>query len=134
MNKLKKVLIAMILALLLLSGSSLHMGKGEIYKTVFWEGETPIDHAKVGLDTDGDGTVDAVTYTSSVGIAYFLSLPYGTYYIYVDIDNDGIWETTAEEVIVDGTEYVHNVYSPPEMWRLEEGIRGFNGVVDQSVQ
>jgi hypothetical protein len=95
------------------------MGKGEIYKSVFWENEQPIEHAKVGLDEDGDGTVDAVTFTNVDGIAHFQLLPYGTYYIYVDIDNDGIWETIAEEVIVDGTEYIDNVYSSsPEMWRL----------------
>ena len=105
--------------ILLTSYSSLHMGKGEIYKSVSWEDGTLIEHAKVGLDIDGDGTVDVVAYTNPSGVAHFSNRPYGTYYIYVDIDDDGIWETSAEEVIVDGTEYVDNVYLlPPEMWRF----------------
>ena len=125
MNKLrikKILLIMMILSLLVSSGSSLHMGKGELCKATYWENGGAIPGATVALDIDGDGTPDILKITDGYGVACFPGLTYGTYYIYVDIDNDGVWDTEAEEVVVDQifVTMMNEYNSLPEMWRFEE--------------
>jgi len=100
---------------------SLHMGKGRLCKLVLWETGKPVSGIKVGLDIDGDGTVDITQVTGDNGQACFSGLSYGKYYIYVDIDGDGVWDTVAEEAILDSEQLiVRNVYDLlPEMWSFK---------------
>lgn len=116
----KIILLIIMVILLIISYSSLHMGNGEICKTCYWANGEPITSAEVGLDENEDGIPDVTLYTGQDGGACFQDLPCGQYYIYVDMDNDGVWDTVAEPVIVNGVEYIDNVYPLPKMWRFED--------------
>ena len=123
MNKLRISILLLVATMIIIlpAISSLHTGKGELCKGVFWEDGTPILNATVGLDTNGDEIINNVVITNNEGVACFSGLPYRTYYIYVDYDNDGIWDTVGEPVIVDQEHIkIRNLYNlPPEVWRHE---------------
>lgn len=120
MNKLRisiMLLISMIIILPSISG--LYMGKGELCKGVFWEDGTPISGATVALDRDGDGIIDLSRTTSESGLACFSCLAYGTYYIYIDFEDDGIWETEAEVAILNAPLVAVTNNYPLIVWRPE---------------
>ena len=82
------------------TSSGLQMDKGSLCKFVLWENGNPIVGATVGLDLDGDGRIDFIVQTDRYGQACFDDVEYGTHHIYVDINNDNVWDTSAEPVHV----------------------------------
>lgn len=116
--KLKKSTVLILIAVIYLMSmlnvvSCPHTGQGELWKWCGCTDESPIEGAKVFVD--GLGTV----YTDSQGVAKFLNVPVGTYYVDVDWDDDGIWDTIGEEAVVtdDTVTELFNSYdcSPPEV-------------------
>ena len=110
--------IMFLLGIILIAGAAINIGtetsKGSIQKTVQYTGDpaTPIHNAKVMLEDENHVFVD-VGYTNYNGIVTFSDLPYGTYYINVDIENDGTYETEDEETLLDQNSVtVINEYTP----------------------
>lgn len=87
-------------------------GNGCIVKYVYLDGE-PFEGAYVKL-VAGDRCIwDG--YTSVNGVFSVCELEYGTYYIWVDWNNDGIWDTENELVVLDSQEeIVYNYYDSPK--------------------
>ncbi len=88
------------------------LGTGCITKIVFFDEEL-FPGAYVEL-FDATGNSVGTGYTDAVGEIRFCNLEYGTYYLNVDWDNDGVWDTTNEEVTLsDAGETIVNKYYPP---------------------
>lgn len=103
-----KALILIIIVLISGVVVSVPLGKGCIIKHVTLDGD-PLEGAYVALGQRCHG------YTDQDGEISFCNLPYGTYYLYVDYDNDGVWDTDGEEVLLDqATVHVYNDYLTPK--------------------
>ncbi len=76
-------------------------GKGDLRKCCFYDHSPPfpVEDAKVVLKNAAGDEIDS-GYTGSNGCVTFTDVPYGTYYIWVDVGDDGSWETTNEEVML----------------------------------
>ena len=112
-----KIKLLMLVILVLTSGVvvSVPLGKGCIIKYVYLD-DVPLEGAWVELH-GGVGGLKCYPgqYTGSDGAASFCDLEYGTYYLFVDYDNDGIWDTEDEMVVLDSdNEEVYNYYYSPE--------------------
>ena len=112
-----KIKMLMLVLLVLFNGVviSTPMGKGCIIKYVFYD-DVPFEGAYVEL-CPGVGKVACCHgYTGPDGSVSFCEKEYGTYYLYVDWDNDGVWDTEAEPVVLDQDSVeVYNYYYPPEV-------------------
>jgi len=90
-------------------------GKGCIIKYVHYD-DAPVEGAYVEV-WGSDQTKSAPGgYTGADGSINFCELEYGTYYLYVDWDDDGNWDTIGEEVVLDqDIVEIYNYYHPPEV-------------------
>ena len=90
------------------------LGEGCIIKYVYYD-DSPWEGAYVELHTDPGGSKCCPgKYTDQNGMVSWCDKEYGTYYLYVDWDDDGVWDTVAEMVVLDSEEVVvYNYYYPP---------------------
>jgi len=112
-----KIKLLMLVILVLTSGVvvSVPLGKGCIIKYVYLD-DVPLEGAYVEL-REGFGGSKCLPgeYTGPDGSVSFCDLEYGIYYLFVDWDNDGVWDTENEMVVLDSdNEEVYNYYYPPE--------------------
>ena len=88
------------------------VGKGTIQKTVYYN-DVPLAGAYVQLWQDVYLLDDG--YTDSDGIVDWESWSYGDYFLKVDYDHDGFWDTEHEDVAHNSAlTVVENRYFPPE--------------------
>lgn len=124
--------IVLILTFVVLScsGTSLSMGKGEIEKLCIWENEVPIVGAEVFLDSQFGGKT---LFTNAEGKVVFTDLLAGEYFIFVDIDDDGIWDGEVDVVSLESGEheYVVNMFPLPKIFK--SCICFLNNMVDVEV-
>jgi len=123
----KKIIFLMVICIffLLSSKSSMScMGQGEITKNVRWFDETPIEGAFVFLETCD---MNFSGYTDADGMITFLDLPSGEWELWVDIDNDGVFDEDYYGELVDlivlspgESKYILNWYPLPTMQDMEE--------------
>lgn len=113
----KKIFI--LLGIILIAGTSLSiasMGKGEIVKICSYTDQNGprIQGAYVEIWDDTDTVLNS-GYTNPSGQITFSDLPLNEdYFLYVDLEDDGTWETLGEQVTLNlGFKAVWNHYSPP---------------------
>jgi len=94
----KLLLLVLFLIFLLMMGircSSCCTGKGGIEKGCYHEEGMPIGGAEVYIVE-----LEQSEFTDVLGWAYFPDIYTGTYTIWCDIDNDGVWDGEPDTVVV----------------------------------
>ena len=115
--------ISYLLGLILIAGISINItttgsvGNGEIVKICAWDTNDDMRFPGAYVELwDGNDNVIQSGYTTGAGTIHFTDLPMGCcYYLYVDLEDDGTWETNGEEVCLNQPQIViWNYYPPPK--------------------